>query len=82
MESRLPVVSITLHGINPGSLAHRLDSEYGIMTRAGLHCAPLAHQGMGTLPQGTLRFSPGAFNTAKEIQKVIQALQDIASQLS
>ena len=42
-----------------GSEAYALDAEYGIMTRVGLHCAPAAHQTLGTYPTGTIRFSFG-----------------------
>ena len=48
------------------TLAARLASE-GVCVRAGLHCAPLAHESAGTLETGTVRFSLSAFNTDREI---------------
>ena len=55
----------------------RLAEQYGIMTRAGLHCAPLAHQTAGTLATGTLRFSFGWQTTPEEITWTIHALQEL-----
>ena len=57
--------------------AYELDSTYGIMTRVGLHCAPSAHKTLGTYPEGTIRFSFGPENTAKEIDLAIKALKEI-----
>jgi len=52
-QDRVATVSITVPGHDLGSLAYRLDVEYGIMVRSGLHCAPLAHKTLGTFPEGT-----------------------------
>lgn len=51
--------------------------EQGFALRAGLHCAPLAHESAGTLETGTLRASVSAFNTAREIEKFIQAVWEL-----
>ena len=51
----------------------------GIALRAGLHCAPLAHETAGTLETGTLRASVSAFNTRREIDKFLQTLREIGS---
>ena len=50
------------------------DSEYGIMTRVGLHCAPNAHKTLGTFPTGTVRFSFGWANTKDEVMAALAAL--------
>ena len=47
------------------------------MTRCGLHCAPLAHQTLGTYPQGTVRFAFGYKNTGTEINYAVRALKEI-----
>jgi cysteine desulfurase / selenocysteine lyase len=73
LHNRLPLVSITIRDKNPAEVALYLDREHGIMSRPGLHCAPLAHKTAGTFPQGTLRFSPGAYNTTHEVERVIAA---------
>ena len=58
----------------PGELGERL-GDRGIALRAGLHCAPLAHQTVGTLETGTVRASVSAFNTEGEIQQVAWVLR-------
>ena len=77
-EERLPVISFTIDNLSPSEIGHRLDREFSIMTRVGLHCAPRAHQSIGTFPQGTVRLAPGYFNNSKEISKVVTALSIIA----
>jgi cysteine desulfurase / selenocysteine lyase len=72
----LPLLSITNKNQNPADVALLLDRDHGILTRPGLHCAPLAHKTAGTFPQGTLRFSFGAFNTAEEVERVVEALKN------
>lgn len=72
-------VSLTFADKSVADLAFVLDRQYGIMARAGLHCAPAAHRSIGTFPQGTLRFSPGFFNTEAEIHSVLAALGRIGS---
>ena len=57
--------------------AFLLEQEYGIMTRVGLHCAPLAHQSLGTFPKGTVRFSFSEENTEEEISRGIEAVKRI-----
>lgn len=66
-EGRTAVVSLDFPGRDNAEIAFRLDSEYGVMTRCGLHCAPNAHRTLGTYPQGTVRFSFGYWNTEEEI---------------
>jgi len=77
IENRLPVVSVNIVGIDPGELSRILDRDYGIMTRPGLHCAPLAHKAIGSFPQGTTRFSIGAFNTEDDILSAAEAMKEI-----
>ena len=71
------MVSVTVENYIPDQLASVLDKVFGIATRAGLHCAPQAHNTAGTLEDGALRFSPGYFNTAEEIDDAVGALKDI-----
>ena len=56
------------------TLAARLASE-GICVRAGLHCAPLAHESAGTLETGTVRFSLSTFNTEREILEIAKHIR-------
>ncbi len=71
------VVSLTVEGADCGEVGYILESSYGILCRTGLHCAPLAHQAIGTHPEGTVRLSPGFFTTKKDIDFLIQALVEI-----
>ena len=78
--NRGSAVSLTMTGKSVADLAFLLDRNHGVMARAGLHCAPAAHRSIGTFPQGTLRLSPGFFNTEGEIQAVLAALARISSE--
>jgi cysteine desulfurase family protein len=64
---RCSVLSFTIAGLDATELAAELDQRFDIALRAGLHCAPLAHRTLGTLPGGTVRLSPGLFTTPEEI---------------
>ncbi len=77
-QPRVPIVSVTIDGIEASEAAYQLDRRYGIMTRAGLHCAPEAHRTLGTLPAGTVRISPGYFNTLEEIGLTVEAVAELA----
>lgn len=68
------VVSVDITHADNAQIAFSLDSEYGIMTRVGLHCAPDAHKTIGTYPQGTVRFSVGAWTTPDEIDFTIDTV--------
>ncbi len=70
-------ISINSTRINNAELGYILDSEYGIMTRTGLHCAPLAHKTIGTFPEGTLRFSFGPFNELSDVNYAINSLYNV-----
>lgn len=74
-------VSINSTKINNAELGYILDSDYGIITRTGLHCAPLAHKTIGTFPEGTLRFSFGFFNDIKDVNYTLQSLSNILKRM-
>ncbi|MEG0379042.1 MAG: aminotransferase class V-fold PLP-dependent enzyme, partial [Eubacterium sp.] len=80
VENRCPVVSITCESRDLSEIAFELDRDYGIMTRVGLHCAPVAHRTLGTYPNGTLRFSFGPDNTFEEIEETLKALTQIVKE--
>ncbi len=77
-ERQVGVVSFNIEGVSPSEVGRLLDSEFDIMCRIGLHCAPIAHRTMGTFPDGTVRFSWGSFNTIEEIARAMDALERIA----
>ncbi len=65
--------------ISPQDLAAILDTSFNIAVRPGLHCAPYIHRALGTFPQGTIRLSPGAFNTPDDVQAFIDALSEVTA---
>ncbi len=71
-------VSFNVTSLEPSEVGLRLDDEYGVMSRVGLHCAPAAHKTMGTFPAGTIRFGLSAFNTLEQVDKATQAVAKIA----
>jgi len=73
-------VSFNIAGLEPSEVGLRLDEEYGIMCRVGLHCAPAAHRTIGTFPVGTVRFGLGAFSTVEEIDAALEAVRQFAQE--
>lgn len=73
------VISFTIDGVDCGELGHILESTYGILCRTGLHCSPLAHQALGTFPEGTVRLSPGYFTREQDADYLVEALAEIIS---
>ena len=76
-DGRTAVVSVQTPGRDVSEIAYLLDKNYGIMTRVGLHCAPSAHETLGTYPTGTIRFSFGYFNTEEEVLFALNALEEL-----
>jgi cysteine desulfurase/selenocysteine lyase len=58
----------------------RLDNEYAILCRVGLHCAPAAHKTIGTFPDGTVRFGLNGFNTMGEVETALTAVRELAEE--
>jgi len=79
LKSFLPVFSLSFAklGITPDRVALKLDQDFDIAARPGLHCALLAHQTLKTSEQGLLRISFGAFTTASEVDVLLSALNTI-----
>ncbi|MBF0550094.1 MAG: aminotransferase class V-fold PLP-dependent enzyme [Deltaproteobacteria bacterium] len=76
---RTGLVSFNLKDVNPAEVGYVLDSVYGVAVRTGLQCAPLAHRTIGTFPAGTVRVSPGWFNTQADVVALLNAIGDIAT---
>lgn len=72
------VLSFQMEGWDCEALGDAL-GERGFALRAGLHCAPLAHESAGTLEQGTVRASLSVFNTHRETEKLLRTLRTLAS---
>jgi selenocysteine lyase/cysteine desulfurase len=77
-EKQCAVVSLNLEGWTPSDLSFRLDEDFGILTRVGLHCAPSAHKTIGTFPEGTVRVSMSYLNTEEEIEHTLRAIKTLA----
>lgn len=77
--SRVGVVSLDFPEKDNAEIAWDLESRYQIMTRTGLHCAPRAHETLGTYPQGTVRFSFGLTTTQSDLDTAFTALHELLS---
>ena len=79
IKDRVAVVSLDFLEKDNAVMAFELEQQYGVMTRVGLHCAPLAHQTLGTYPQGTVRFAFSAANTQEEIERCTDGIRELLS---
>lgn len=79
VQDRVAVVSLDFQGDDNAIIAFELEQNYGIMTRVGLHCAPIVHQSLHTYPQGTVRFAFSASNTKEEIDRCIDGFRELFS---
>jgi cysteine desulfurase / selenocysteine lyase len=83
VDKRIGVFSVSVEGYEPAELAAVLESESGLLTRPGLHCAPLAHKAIGSFELGgTTRFSFGPFITTEDVEYAAEQLAVISEQLS
>jgi cysteine desulfurase family protein len=78
-ERQIAICSFNIRDLLPSEITMVLDEEFQIMSRPGLHCAPAAHQTIGTVPQGTVRLSAGSFTTEEEIALALKAIEKIAA---
>ena len=75
-------ISFNLEGLDCHAAGMLLESEFEIECRTGLHCAPLIHPFLGSESYGgTIRFSPGPFNTAAEIDIAIESISKMSLQI-
>ncbi|RYG73381.1 aminotransferase class V-fold PLP-dependent enzyme [Lentibacillus lipolyticus] len=77
-EYQLPIVAFNVLDIPSQEIAMVLDTHYEIAVRAGLHCSPLAHECLHTTEQGVVRVSLSKYNTEEEINRFIEAIQEIS----
>jgi len=79
-RDHLPVFVFNVEGMDAAQVGTILDVDHSVICRTGLHCAPLVHEGIGTMEiDGCVRFSCGAFNTEEEVDRAIEAVKDIAA---
>lgn len=77
-NKRVGVISIDFLHKDNAQAAFELETDYGILTRCGLHCAPSAHKILDTFPRGTVRFSLGFANTESDVDAALAAIQAIS----
>lgn len=78
VKDRVGVFSVQMEGFTPHQLSKVLENRYGILTRPGIHCAPLAHETIGTVAcGGTTRFSFGPFLSAADVNYATDCLADV-----
>jgi selenocysteine lyase/cysteine desulfurase len=75
----LSLITPDLEDFHPQVVSDILDTTFGIAVRSGLHCAPYIHRRIDTFPDGTVRLSPGPFNTEADIEAFLAALQAISA---
>jgi cysteine desulfurase family protein len=75
---QIATISFNIAGMEPSEAGLRLDGEYDILCRVGLHCAPAAHKTLSTFPAGTVRFGLGALNTGDEVDTAVEAVRSLA----
>ena len=78
LDRRVGVISVDFLREDNAEAAFRLETEFGILTRCGLHCAPSAHKTLGTFPRGTVRFSLGFANTEEDVDAALAAIRAIS----
>jgi len=78
-DRSVSVLSFVVEGMDPAETGRRLERQFGIMVRAGLHCSPNSHRTIGTFPEGTVRISPGPFTGGKQVARFLSALRTISS---
>ena len=80
LTDHIAVLSFNVLGLDSPNTATMLDVDHNIASRAGLHCAPLVHEQLGTAEiDGAVRFGIGPFNTEEHIETAIMAVAEIAA---
>jgi cysteine desulfurase family protein len=79
LENRCGVFSIMVNNFTPQEVSEKLEQDHGVLTRSGLHCAPFAHQQMGSsCHNGATRLSLGPFLTTDNIEHALHAISEIS----
>ena len=77
LSRRVGVIAVDFLRMDNAEAADRLEREYEILTRCGMHCAPSAHKALGTFPQGVVRFSVGYRTTEAEVDCSLRAIKEL-----
>ncbi len=79
LNRRVGVIALDYVNLDNAEAADRLERDFGILTRCGMHCSPAAHKALGTFPQGVVRFSVGHATTEADVDAVLQAVAATAN---
>jgi len=82
LSRHIGLLIANVRGFHPDEAGAILDGDFDIAVRVGLHCAPLVHQAIGTSPAGAVRFSLGPFNTRKDVDLAVEAMEKMARSAS
>ncbi len=74
-DLQVAVVSFDVEGMDPAEVGGFLEETMGVQTRVGLHCSPLSHRTIGSFPEGTVRVSPGLFNTEEHVRALVEGVE-------
>ncbi|WP_332634381.1 aminotransferase class V-fold PLP-dependent enzyme [Halalkalibacter flavus] len=77
LSKRVAVIPFEIDGVESHEAAMILDEHYQIAVRAGMHCAPKTHQALQTSEKGLIRVSFGPYNTIKEVDTLLEAIEEI-----
>ncbi len=81
LNEHLPLLCCNVRGRAADDVAAVLDGDFDIAVRAGLHCAPLVHEHLGTGAKGAIRFSLGVYSKKEDIERAIEAMTCIAQSI-
>lgn len=77
-DKKVGIVTFNIDGWDSRDVASLLNDNFGIATRAGFHCAGLAHKTIGTWDTGAVRMSLGVFNNMRQIKQAVDAVYKIS----
>jgi len=80
-KNKTAITAFNIKGIDCVEVAQKLNDDFDVATRAGLHCAVLAHESLGTNEKGCVRVSFGYFNTQKEADYVADVIYKMSKDL-
>ena len=81
LVDRTPVFSFNFVGMDPAQAGARLDVDFDVACRPGLHCAPLVHESIGTAPDGSVRVSIGALTPRADVEAGAAAIRALAAEI-
>lgn len=80
-KNNVGIISFNIEGMHPQEVASILTDKYNICVRNGLHCSPLAHEAIGTSPDGCVRISISCLNTKEDVKSALRAIKEISDTL-